>query len=530
MLRYLLVLASILLAWEAAVYLANLPGFPSPSTIGATLIELRQKHIGHDISASLRRVMTGLSMAIFASIVLLALIVSIPRLESIFQVPIDLLGSIPPIAWTPIAIFWFGIGDSPAYFIVFLGCFFPLFLGFHAAFQSVPDQFLNSARVYGASSFMSFMEVRLPAMMPRIITAVKTALMVGWFNVIAAELIGVSSGLGYRIQLSRTLLHIDEVFALMFIIGILGWSLRLIINLFEYITVPWSRDDLKNQKFALILNRRFSRVLNLLKVTNDIQNNPTINSPSGNILKVQSLSFSYKSDIETDHKVLNNINFEVAKNTITAIIGKNGCGKSTLLNCIAGLENNYQGNILFQDKIVHDISPQRAVVFQNHSIFPWMNVNDNMDFTLRCNGKKNNYGDINHWLEKIDLANSANLYPYQLSGGMQQKLAVVRALAISPGLLLLDEPFASFDPVVRAEITRDIRQIVRETNTSAIIVTHSLDEAILVADQVLVLSKASGSISYVTDMRLSNEKRFIDPPIHQIEQVRNTLFKFLRES
>jgi NitT/TauT family transport system ATP-binding protein len=182
--------------------------------------------------------------------------------------------------------------------------------------------------------------------------------------------------------------------------------------------------------------------------------------------------------------------FTVADKAMVAIIGPSGCGKSSLLAAIAGLLP-YRGDIALKGKPVRGPSRDSAMVFQRPAVLPWMRVKDNVAYGLRAMGtpKADAMKRAMHMLDVVGLTAFADRYPYQLSGGMQQRVGLARAMAARPALLLLDEPFAAVDALTRENLQNDLLEMWERRERSGIIVTHQLDEAVLLADQVVVMSK-----------------------------------------
>jgi NitT/TauT family transport system ATP-binding protein len=186
--------------------------------------------------------------------------------------------------------------------------------------------------------------------------------------------------------------------------------------------------------------------------------------------------------------------FTVADKAMVAIIGPSGCGKSSLLAAIAGLMP-YRGDITLKGQPVRGPSRDSAVVFQRPAVLPWMRVKDNVAYGLRAMGtpKADAMQRAMHMLDVVGLTAFADRYPYQLSGGMQQRVGLARAMAARPALLLLDEPFAAVDALTRENLQNDLLDMWERRERSGIIVTHQLDEAVLLADQVVVMSKGPGA-------------------------------------
>jgi NitT/TauT family transport system ATP-binding protein len=185
-----------------------------------------------------------------------------------------------------------------------------------------------------------------------------------------------------------------------------------------------------------------------------------------------------------------NLNLNVYQNKIICIVGPSGCGKTTLLRCINGLVQLNQGEILFQGKRVNKPNPNMAMVFQQFGLFPWKTVKDNIAYPLRL--RKMNRAEIESRvmknIETVGLSSFANSYPYQLSGGMQQRVGLARALATEPDLMLMDEPFAAVDAQTREVLQAELLKLIEQKERTMVFITHSIDEAIILGDQIAVMS------------------------------------------
>ena len=204
-------------------------------------------------------------------------------------------------------------------------------------------------------------------------------------------------------------------------------------------------------------------------------------------LAINNIEFSYK-----DNKVLNNISFEVNPAELVCLVGPSGCGKSTLLRVIAGLEKNQLGNIKIDGKTITDIDTRYrniGMVFQHPSLFPHLSVYDNIAFGIRKCSKKQKAEICAKMLKLVGLNDLAKSYPHQLSGGQHQRVSIARALAPSPKIMLLDEPFANLDHALRCDIREEVISILKQVDVPTIMVTHSPEEALIMADKMVLLNK-----------------------------------------
>ncbi|HEX8325747.1 MAG TPA: ABC transporter ATP-binding protein [Tepidisphaeraceae bacterium] len=201
-------------------------------------------------------------------------------------------------------------------------------------------------------------------------------------------------------------------------------------------------------------------------------------------------------------EALRDINFTVHRREIITVIGQSGCGKSTLVRILAGLEQQSSGQLLLDGKPVTGPGPDRGMVFQGYTLFPWLTVKQNVMFGLRMKGESSHSAqrDAKMWVDIVGLTPFLDHYPHQLSGGMKQRVAIARALANQPRVLLMDEPFGALDAQTRCAMQTYLLQIWKNVDVTIIFITHDLDEAILLADRVLVLEARPGRIAEVIEV------------------------------
>ncbi len=216
------------------------------------------------------------------------------------------------------------------------------------------------------------------------------------------------------------------------------------------------------------------------------------------MLEVSGLNHRYGTG-EKAHVAVNDLSFAVETGQLASIVGPSGCGKSTLLRCIAGLIKPTSGRVsLHGDDVSSGVPEDLAVVFQDYSrsLFPWLSVAKNVEFPLRWRNlsRSERRTRAQDALESVGLAGVGSKFPWQLSGGMQQRVSIARALASQPALLLMDEPFASVDAQTRFELEDLTRRVQRENGSTVLVVTHDIDESVYLSDRVLVLSKSPATI------------------------------------
>lgn len=207
--------------------------------------------------------------------------------------------------------------------------------------------------------------------------------------------------------------------------------------------------------------------------------------------------------------VLENISLSIKPGEFVSIVGSSGCGKSTLLKLIIGLENNYQGELLLDGQPIKGTSLDRGIVFQEHRLFPWLTVVQNVAIGLLNNTKLSEaekQKSVQEHIELVGLKDFANAYPYQLSGGMSQRVAIARALVNRPEVLLLDEPFGALDAFTRAFLQEELQRIWAKEGITMILVTHDVEEAVYLGDRVVVMQPRPGRIKRIVDVNLPRER------------------------
>ena len=209
-----------------------------------------------------------------------------------------------------------------------------------------------------------------------------------------------------------------------------------------------------------------------------------------NKIEIRDVSFDYV-DRNSRYSVLDHVSLTIREGEFICILGSSGCGKSTLLGLLNGLNRAKSGSILLDGEEIKGPGPDRAVVFQQYSLFPWLTVKGNILFGIKQSGKKYTKAEreklAEDYIKKVGLIGAANKYPGQLSGGMKQRVAVARALALESDVLLLDEPFGAIDPRLRLELQELVSRLCAENHKTVVFVTHDIDEAILLADRIVVM-------------------------------------------
>jgi NitT/TauT family transport system ATP-binding protein len=218
-------------------------------------------------------------------------------------------------------------------------------------------------------------------------------------------------------------------------------------------------------------------------------------------LEVKSLGRTFSSD-QGVVTALDDIAFRAHRREFLCVIGSSGCGKSTLIRILAGLDNPTSGQMLLDGRPVHGPGPDRGMVFQGYTLFPWRTVLQNVMFGPEMRGKDRNTAEreASEWVEIVGLKRFKNAYPHQLSGGMKQRVAIARALANRPRILFMDEPFAALDAQTRAQMQSYLIELWRQIDITIVFVTHDLEEAVYLADRIIVLGAHPGRVREIVEV------------------------------
>ncbi|MEN6341268.1 MAG: ABC transporter ATP-binding protein [Methanospirillum sp.] len=219
-------------------------------------------------------------------------------------------------------------------------------------------------------------------------------------------------------------------------------------------------------------------------------------------LEVDHVSKRFGTDMADGTEALRDISLVVDEGEFICILGPSGCGKTTLLRIIAGLETPSEGEVRVDGVPVTGPTPRLGMIFQDYSLYPWRRVIDNIAFGLELAGveKAERLATAREYLDLVGLDGFADSFPYELSGGMRQRVAVARALATDPAVVLMDEPFGALDAQTRNAMQRELLEIWAKTRKTVIFVTHSVDEAVFLADRIVVLSARPGRVREIVDV------------------------------
>lgn len=226
-----------------------------------------------------------------------------------------------------------------------------------------------------------------------------------------------------------------------------------------------------------------------------------------NYLEISQVGIEFPTEAEP-FRALQNVNLSIQQGEFISLIGHSGCGKSTVLNIIAGLYQATEGGIILEGREVDEPGPDRAVVFQNHALLPWLTVYQNVELAVKCVFKKTkSKAEIREWiehnLELVHMDHAMHKRPGEISGGMKQRVGIARCLAMQPKVLLMDEPFGALDALTRAHLQDSLMEIQNRLGNTVVMITHDVDEAVLLSDRIVMMTNGpAASIGEVLDINL----------------------------
>lgn len=236
---------------------------------------------------------------------------------------------------------------------------------------------------------------------------------------------------------------------------------------------------------------------------------------NGTIIRIEGVHKEYKVEGGRDVNALNGVDLDIERNEFVCVVGPSGCGKTTLLNIIAGLETFDSGRVTMQGRDIVGPGPERGVIFQQYALFPWMTVRKNIEYGMKFLRKPSVSGQAgerytieekskmaDHYIDMVNLAGFEDSYPKALSGGMKQRVAIARGYSQNPEVLLMDEPFGALDAQTRAQLQEDLLHTWEREKKTVLFITHDVDEAVLLATRVVIMSARPGQIMEIVDIDL----------------------------
>ena len=489
----------------------------------------------YNAQVSLFRLFIGFVFGCFVGISL-GVIVGVSKVTSKFLEPLLLvLIPVPPLAWIPLLIIAFGIDQGAKIALLSIGSFCTLFLTTSFSVKATDKNLIELSKLYSKEWFVKLFKIILPFSASSIIGSLRVAMALSWTLLMASEMIASSAGLGWFIWDSRNFSRADDMIVGMLTVGILGWFTDRIIvwagNYFNRWKSEKQETSLLKDIWLIIWNtlplnkhwNSFIKVCNkMMKSVNDILKDYLNSLFSKKAIEYianvkNTLDLTLYINVHEkkfklnggELKVLNNLHIQVNTGDFITIIGPSGCGKSTLLKLIAGLDTDYQGEIKNDGFKITATSLERCIVFQEQRLLSWLKVSENISFALptamKRKEKRKRVADV---IELVGLTGFGNAFPAQLSGGMQQRTALARAMVNLPEILLLDEPFGALDSITRDKMQKELKKILSKEKTTVLMVTHDIDEAIVMSNKIIVLGGKPTSIKNLisVDPEESKEK------------------------
>jgi len=253
------------------------------------------------------------------------------------------------------------------------------------------------------------------------------------------------------------------------------------------------------------------------------------------LLEITQVSIEFKT-AKGPFKALDNVNLKISEGEFVSLIGHSGCGKSTVLNIVAGLLQATSSGVVLDGREVNEPGPERAVVFQNHSLLPWLTAYQNVELAVKevSRGKKTR-AEMKEWiehnLELVHMSHAMHKRPSEISGGMKQRVGIARALAMEPKVLLMDEPFGALDALTRAHLQDSLMEIQRTLNNTVIMITHHVDEAVLLSDRIVMMTNGpSATVGEILDIDLARPRNRLELADDvQYNHLRHEVLRFLYE-
>ncbi len=249
------------------------------------------------------------------------------------------------------------------------------------------------------------------------------------------------------------------------------------------------------------------------------------------VLTAESITKVYHVDGAPDVLAVHDLTLEIAEGEFVCIIGASGCGKSTLLNMFAGFSRPTSGRILLRGEPITGIEPRCGMVFQSYALFPWKTVRGNVEFGLKMKGvpAAQRRETAEYFIELVKLTGFADRYPTELSGGMQQRVTLARILAADPEVLLMDEPFAALDAMTRQVMQEELLRIHEASRKTTVFITHNIDEALILADRVVVLSTRPGRVKAILENNLPRPRHITVQLSKEFTERKNEIWMHVEE-
>lgn len=492
------------LAAEAAIFPPIL--LPAPQTVFSRALDLLSSgELFRHAGTSLARVAAGFLISAALALGSAFLFYRHAASERAASIIFESLRIIPPLSLVPLLILWLGIDEAPKLAIVVLASFFPIHLSALDALKATGGRFAALSSVLGLSAREHFRHILLPGAAPGIFTGLRLGFGYAWRALVGAELIAAASGLGYLIEDASMLARTDVVMVGILTIAVLGVVCDALFRRLLEGCLPQKRAPAPADAAS---DRRAET-----KATGAL---PALPLPA---VDIKSLRAGYAdASGEVRRMPLADVTLRLERGAVTALLGRSGCGKTTLLKVIAGLLPAASGRVRFEypEGTPADAKPVLGVVFQTPMLLPWKTVRENVELALLPLAPEERRAKAESALALAGLLDREQDWPQNLSGGQQQRVGFARALARSPQLLLMDEPFGALDALTRSELQLECVRIFAETKMTVLMITHDVREAVAMADRIALMAR--GVIESVVDVPATKPRRLSDPATAALEE------------
>ena len=481
---------------------------PGPLDVGAKLWEHlkspfydkgpNDKGIGIQLGFSIARVLLGYLIAVAVAIPLGFLIGMSPLMSKALDPYIQILKPISPLAWMPLALYTIKDSNTSAIFVIFICALWPMLINTAFGVAAVRREWINVARTLEVGTIRRAFTVILPAAAPTILTGMRISIGIAWLVIVAAEMLVGGTGIGYFVWNEWNNLSITNVIIAILVIGLVGMVLDQILA-------------------------RFTRMVTF----------PGIAMSDEKFISIEGIAKRYPNPAGGTTAVFEDLWLSMKRGEFSCIIGHSGCGKTTVLNILAGLDEPSEGAVIVDGQAIEGPSLDRAVIFQSHALLPWRTVMGNVAFAV--SSKWRNWkaeqvrAQAQKFIDLVGLTGSEHKRPSELSGGMKQRVGIARALSITPKMMLMDEPFSALDALTRGTLQDEVRRICLETGQTTFMITHDVDEAIYLADKIILMTNGPGAVlAEILENPLPKHRQRIDIHRHpHYYGLRNHIIDFL---
>ena len=375
-----------------------------------------------------------------------------------------LLGAIPSTTWLPVVMVLASTLFKGSVFIIALGVWFSVTIATQTGINNIDKSFFEAARTLGAKGSQLVFRIAIPFVMPNIFQGLTQGMSSACTALLVAEMIGVESGLGWYISWQKSWAQYGKMYAAIVLICVIFVVVNALLTFIRRRVLRWQE-------------RSCTRM-------------------SENILKLEHVSKSFaRTDAADVTNALQDVSLEVRTGEFISIVGASGCGKSTILRLIAGLIMPTTGTLTLDGRPITGPAPERGMVFQKPTLFPWLTVEQNVSFSLRMMHNTEGMDDkVDRLVKMAGLEEFRTSYPHQLSGGMAQRVALIRTMINNPPVFLLDEPLGALDAFTRMNMQDELLGMWGESRHMMLMVTHDVDEALYMGTRVVIMAPRPGRV------------------------------------